>query len=348
MFFCLKTLTMKMMFLLCYALCASAAPTPVSKKTPKKKTDVHWSRLVTVTRQLDAIDREAWWVLIEKRPPLTQSIFGKIQRAAQSEEGQKLTQKNLFSCDKYNLTRKILSPTGFPQQISAYHSCRKDQELFAEIQWKQKEKLEFTFLPGPLVDVLGLNASILGRKIVCEVNTDAAGIVQNFSCKNMTKDRNSQELVELDVYEFKKQDSSQLSLKGKVTENLTIKRKIESLVPLAGKIKVTETEILPPPGYKLKSSPGKSSKVSPTAPPAVAAPSVNPPEPTLPLENPDQLVKKIEQQQERGPISNEANPFVPFTNEGPVPLAEPEYIEDTTPPASPLPQGQPSNPPSRR
>lgn len=300
----------------------------IQKQVSKKKTDLHWSRLVTITRQLDAIDREAWWVLTQKRPPLTFSIFGKVQRAVQSEEGQKLTQKTLFSCDKYALTRKILNPLGFPQKISVFHSCRKDQELIAEIDWKQKEKIEFTFLPGPLNDILGLNASILGKKIECEVVVDDQAIVQSFSCKNGIKDRSATEVIELEKYEFKKKDNSQLTLKGQVTEEMRVKRKIETTVPLEGKIVVTETEILPPPGYRRK-LPGVK---PPTPPPSGSskpvtegAAATDSSASGLAPVNPDQLVKQIQ-------------PAPPL--ETAPPLAEPEYIEDTSPPSQPIEKSQ--------
>ncbi|MEK6772396.1 MAG: hypothetical protein AABY64_00525 [Bdellovibrionota bacterium] len=338
--FSIKEIIFKLFLFLFSFLLISASTEP---KIIKKKSDAHWSRLMTIMRQLDSIDREVWWVLVAKRPPLTQSLFGKVLRAAQTTEGQKLTQKQLFSCDKYSSQRKILTQLGYPQKISMFSVCRKSQDLFVEIDWPNKNQLNMVFNPEPLSDVLGLSASILGKKIICEVRTDDQAIVQSYSCKNMIKNKDSSETVELDIYEFEKKKENQLTLKGNVTEQLKIKRKIETTVPLSGKIIVTETEIAPPAGYRRK-IPGAKPPVNKApvpivapAPPVIPTPPITPgqdplhSEEAVPL-NPDVLVQKVIEEHN-------------LKMQGTPPLAEPEYIEEGAEEPPPL---QNPTEPSRR
>lgn len=364
MTFCGKQMLFKMSLILFSFLSISAASEKtdlMNKKVIKKKSDIHWSRLATIMRQVDAIDREAWWVVNQNRAPATKSVFGKIQRAAQSEDGQKLTQKQLFNCDRYSSQRKILNAAGFPQKISMFHVCRKDHEQFAEIDWTDKSHLTATFSPGPLTDVLGLNASILGKKIVCEIVTDDQAIVQNFSCKNMIKDRSATEVVELETYDFKKKDNSQLTLKGNVTEQMKIKSKIETHVPLSGKITVLETEVSPPPGYVRKATGDQPKAAAPSLAPVIPPPPPselthqnvqgNPPagEGSVAPLNPDQLVKKVIEEEEQR-LRQTPSPLGPHgLNPSQTPsLPEPDYIEDNN--AAPQPSQQfPQVPePSRR
>lgn len=313
-----------------YAIDTSVASAQVSANANKKKSDVHWSRLINIMKQMDSIDRESWWVLTGQRPLPMQSLFGKVMRAAQSEEKIKLTQKHLFSCDKYFVQRNIMTAIGYPQNISMSNACFKSKNLFAEIMWIKQEQLSLTFNPEPLSDVLGLGASILGRKITCEIKTNENGIVEKYSCKNMIKNKSKAETIELETYEFDKLNNNQITLKGSVTEELKVKRKIETVVPLAGKIVVTETEVLPPQGYRHKTPAGAvQNKNRPTP---IATPELNPnsavapanqssaPAPgaaparvqSTPPMNPDILVQKIIEE-------HNAKSTLP----------EPDYIEDT-------------------
>lgn len=347
----IKTMILVLLGLLSAVSYAEEKSTQKETKVSKKKSDVHWSRLINIMKQLDAIDRESWWVLTGQKTAAPRSVFGKVLRAAQSEEKVKLTQKHLFNCDKYYSQRDVMSLVGFPQKIVMSNACQKVKEQFAEIMWMKNEELNLTFNPEALTDIIGLNASILGRKINCDVKTDEKGIVQSYSCKNMIKNRTNTETIELETYTFDKKKNDQLTLKGSIMEELKVKRKIETTVPLTGKIVVTETEILPPPGYRRK-IPGQPASAQnkienrPTQPQGTVVPNQTtlPPQAIVPSPmaapsneqesapmNPDVLVQKVIEEYNAKPIG------------------EPEYIEDSPIPETPQPiEPQVDRPPSNR
>ncbi len=321
-------------------------------KVSKKKSDIHWSRLINIMKQMDAIDRESWWVLTGQKTAAPKSVFGKVMRAAQIEEKVKLTQKHLFNCDKYYSQRNVMSLGGFPQKIVMSNACQKLKEQFVEIMWMKSEELNLVFNPEALTDVIGLNASILGRKINCEIKTDEKGIVQNYSCKNMIKNRTNTETIELETYTFDKKKNNQLTLKGNVMEELKVKRKIETTVPLTGKITVVETEILPPPGYRRK-VPGQPAsaqnkiETKPTQPQGAVVPNQTPVSPSAAA--PEQIVAPSGNEQHPPPLNPDVLVQKVIEEYNAKPIGEPEYIEDSGVPEIPKPiEPQVDRPPSNR
>lgn len=201
--------------------------------------------VVRVFEQADAIHREAWWVIGEERRPAGKSPFGKVQRALMSEQKIKLSNKSFFRCDRYVVKRDILSAAGYPQKAEVFEKCSEKAPAKQIADWSLEKmgELKVTFHTENLEEVLGLGATILMRRLECQMNFNELDQLLLLRCQAWAQDRGQGQTVRLDTYEYRKDNKSMLKLRGKVHENLTEIRKIDVDIPLEGKIKVTETEL---------------------------------------------------------------------------------------------------------
>lgn len=235
-----------------------------AEKTPTLK-DHELLRFERYLEQADAIHREAWWVVAAERKVQGKSIFGKAQRALQNELGVKLGNKSLFRCDRYFVKRDILSPLGLPQKGEIYEKCSQNgATLIADYSLPDKTHGEIHFYPQHLDEVMGIQTSILNRKVYCVLGGDEEGKLDSLHCENMAQDRNGTQSIQFSVYDYQKTGKNLLSLKGQVYESLSPMRKIEAQVPMEGKIRVVETQVEAPEGY-VRPGPSPVAKPSPTA-----------------------------------------------------------------------------------
>ncbi|WP_413574658.1 hypothetical protein ACLVWU_10550 [Bdellovibrio sp. HCB290] len=221
---------------------------------------------VHLMEQADSVHREAWWVLTNERRALLKSPFGKVQRAILSQGNAKLGNKSLFRCDRYEVKRDVMSQTGYPQKIEMYEKCsaKSPAKHMAMLYAKNDTEFDLTFYPEGLEEVLGIGAAILNKTITCHVRTNANEQLLVLNCKDWAQEKNKEQMIRLDVYDYQKEGQDMIKLVGKLYENLTDIRKIEASVPMTGKITVTETELYAP-------TPSPTPKPTPTPQkPAVA------------------------------------------------------------------------------
>jgi hypothetical protein len=235
--------------------------------SPQEKTMNLFAHLM---EQADSVHREAWWVLTGERPPLLKSAFGKVQRAILSQQNAKLGNKSLFSCDRYEVKRDVMSQTGYPQKIEMYEKCssKAPAKHMAFLNAQKEGEFEITFYPEGLQEVLGMSAAILNKAIVCRVRTNSSEQLLGLSCKDWAQEKNKTQMIRLDVYDYQKEGQDMIKLRGKIYENLTDIRKIEADVPMNGKITVTETELYAPtpsPTPKPSPMPSVTPRQSPVA-----------------------------------------------------------------------------------
>lgn len=216
----------------------------------KKSEDKHKS-LAILTRyfaQADGLHKEAWWVLTSEKKPVGKSPFGKVERALMASANIKLSNKSLFRCDRYLVKREILSPSGYPQKADIYEKCSEkiEPKKIAHLQMSEENKVQVTFYPENLEEVLGLGPTILNKPIDCVLQGHEGLTLISLNCKNWSQDRSKEHMIRLDTYEYEKEGKNLIKLRGKIFENLTEIRKVEADVPLEGKILVTETELFAP------------------------------------------------------------------------------------------------------
>ncbi|WP_413581703.1 hypothetical protein [Bdellovibrio sp. HCB288] len=224
--------------------------------SPQEKTA---NLFVHLMEQADSVHREAWWVLTSERRSLLKSPFGKVQRAILSQGNGKLGNKSLFRCDRYEVKRDVMSQSGYPQKIEMYERCSaKAPAKRMALLYAQKEgEFDLTFYPEGLEEVLGISAAILNKTITCHIRTNASEQLLALTCKDWAQEKNKEQMIRLDVYDYQKEGQDMIKLRGKLYENLTDIRKIEANVPMSGKITVTETELYAP-------TPSPTPKPSPT------------------------------------------------------------------------------------
>jgi hypothetical protein len=210
-----------------------------------------------IFRQADAVAREMWWVVAADRRPAQRSPFGKVSRASMMEAGMKLPKNVNYKCDNYLIKKDESKSPVF--QVEVFESCiAKSPARIANWTLFESGRIEIEFYPENLSDLLGLGASVMNKVIHCQLESKN-GILKSLSCQPWTQDRNATEIVDLSRFEYHAESPSLMEIKGFILENLNPKKKIETKVPLEGKIVVTETEI-PDPTKKPLSPPPVAAK----------------------------------------------------------------------------------------
>jgi len=243
------------------------AETPVPAPSTVKNTklepvksarDRELEKILHWFEQMDAIYREALWVIRKERAPQAKSIFGKMQRALLTDMKQKLSNKSLFKCDVYSMKRDVMGLGGIPQNAEVFHKCNSKESFLPIGDWTYAKANELTvnFKGGNLSEVLGFATSILSPRIQCKLKSNDNGIIESFNCENLMIDFDpaKNQVLKFTKFEFTKSARSILQIKGEVLENLDPVRKIEVEVPLEGKITVVET-VLQAPEYVAKQVP---------------------------------------------------------------------------------------------
>jgi len=315
---------------------SSATPEPVKNVDKEGQKILHWFE------QMDAIYREALWVIRQERAPQGKSIFGKFQRAMLVDMKQKLSNKSLFRCDVYSMTRNVSGLGGVPQNAEVLQQCNTKERFISIGDWDhpKSSELNMNFRGGNLSDVLGFTTGILSPKIHCKLKSNENNIVETFNCEGLMIDYNpaKNQVLRFNRFEYQKNSQNMLHIKAEVLENLDPVRKIEVDIPLEGKITVTET-VLQQPEYVAK--------------PAPATPTPKAPENTNPEVKPDAIsAEDIYHDHNGKEIDRQENPQARGVRQGPRPAKQqpPQqqqgFIEgviesnDQSPPPPPQPQQQ--------
>ncbi|WP_291516211.1 hypothetical protein [Bdellovibrio sp. ArHS] len=253
--------------------------------------------------QADAIHREAWWVLNDERRPVGKSPFGKVQRALLSSQNIKLSNKSLFSCDRYLVQRDVLGLNGFPQKAEIFEKCseKAPAKRIAQFSAPHDKEIQVTFYPENLQEILGIGSAILNKPIQCTLRGNDKEQLISLHCKEWAQDRSKEQMVRLDVYDYQKEGRDLIKLRGKVFENLRDIRKIVADIPMAGKIEVTETELYAPP---VEPTPVPTPTPSPAKTPVKAERPANAP----PLELPPEGEEPVHVQENGEPVADPQEP----------------------------------------
>lgn len=315
---------------------------------PAEPSQKIWIQLAKVLAQAQSVEREAWWVLTDQRLSPQRGAFIRLQRAIEKKIVD-LKKPKLLACEQFDLR---LEKNGAAEELTSiqgqlYEACRKPAVLLLDFSSAPPRALKLTIYPEHQADVFGLGASIFNKKVECSLSWTEKDILDKLQCTGYKRNRNEKEIVELEAFEYQRENKNLLVLRGKVTEGLVVTRKIETEVPLFGKIVVTETEVQktaapiflpPPPSPPPSLLPPRQPPVALPQPPTDAPPSqpvdelgmdeavpVAPPiEPpvALPVAPPIAPPSALPGQQP-GPILSPEN----LAPEGVIKQSEPEMIE---------------------
>lgn len=197
-------------------------------------------------QEADSVHREAWWVLIGSRSPVSKSPFGKVSRALQTAQNMKLANKSMFRCDRYKISRTAVSSKVYPQTIGIFEHCnlKTAAQKIADVTLSAKGQVKVVFYPAELKELLGTASSTLNRPITCQLKGEDK--LKTMTCSEWHQAKTDVLSIKLDTYEFHSGGDPLMILKGKVFEHLADIRKIEAIVPKSGKIAVNEEELYPP------------------------------------------------------------------------------------------------------
>lgn len=223
-------------------MASTTSATPLHEVFPKAPD---LSDVIRLTYQGDQIAREAWWVLTKERRASGRSPFGKVLRAATLKHDGKLTGKGLFDCDRYE-TEETALPGG-RRRYTFSENCNRREGRKEIAQWVflDEKRAELEFNAANLGEVLGLGTGIFGRTVRCQLQWNERRVLDRLSCPGWEQDRDSHR-IRLSLFEYRREGGALLKLKGEVVDGLEVVRKIESEVPLEGKIVVTEIVTKPP------------------------------------------------------------------------------------------------------
>jgi hypothetical protein len=237
-------------------------------KGPEKDQEKELEKISHWFEQMDAVLREGVWVVRKERAPQGKSIFGKLQRALTVEMKQKLSNKSLFRCDVYSMSRRVQGISGVPQSAEVFHKCSGKESMVKFGEWSHPtpNELTMTFEANQLSEILGMMTEILNPKISCKLKSNPAGIIESFSCDNLMFDYDPRknQVLRFKRFEYEKAGQHLLHLRAEILENLEPIRKIEADVPLEGVILVTETVLKGP-----SPTPTPRPEVAATPPPQI-------------------------------------------------------------------------------
>lgn len=219
----------------------------ISQKNRLSKEDPQ-QKLMRALDEADQIHREVIAVLLKDRPPLQKSFFGKALRGLQQNAKQSLKGKSAFRCDTYNVTLKKPGLGEYPFELQIFHKCpgQESMEAFSEVYVESARKFRGRFDSRPLSEVVGIASGILNRRFNCDFELKDSGLLQSLRCDLVLHDKNPEEVYEFKKYVYSADKESLISLEGKLLKNLVPQRDVKMTVPLLGKIKVQERELLPP------------------------------------------------------------------------------------------------------
>lgn len=201
--------------------------------------------------QADQVHRELLWILMKDRPPLTKTLFGKVARALEQDLGMKLKLKGFFKCDQYAVQKQVFGIDGTTMKFKLFEVCGgMGGSPFAELDWAKAEsnksgQISFFFESEKLMEVIGLGASILNKRMPCQMEWDEHHILKKLKCENMYHDRTGGEVFHIKKLLYQKDKNDLLEASGEVLKNLISQRKFSVSVPLSGKIKFSEVELQP-------------------------------------------------------------------------------------------------------
>ncbi len=197
-----------------------------------------------IFRQADAVSREMGWVISNVRQAPGSSVFGRLQRAVIKETHGKLQKSPVLKCDSYKI--KSLGQEQRPFKFEIYEVCNTKYPLhLATVVLEKNDQIQVDFYPMNLSEEMGLAASVMNKKTHCDLSFQRT-ILKTMNCQNWAQDRNKTEVVELRTFVYTADKESLLQIKGVILEGMNPKAKIDSQVPLRGRIVVTESELAIP------------------------------------------------------------------------------------------------------
>ncbi|MES3039108.1 MAG: hypothetical protein V4736_14470 [Bdellovibrionota bacterium] len=213
-----------------------AEPVVVKKiEDPRIQRDATRLRILI---QALAVERAAWKVLLDTPENQIVVEFYPLVRALGKNQSRVPVPQGKSICDQFEV-RKTDEGSWFTM------NCRRGNSPFAFMK-ESDGRIQVEFFPKELSDVIGLAASLSSKNIKCDL-TWSKNTLDRMTCHNLSRNRQAQEVIELDDLIYTAEGESVLKIKGRVLKDLYPISKIETNVPVKGAIELVETWLPPPP-----------------------------------------------------------------------------------------------------
>jgi hypothetical protein len=184
--------------------------------------------------QAENVEREAWWVLSNKRVEGSDSPF-RVFRAAASQY-QKDQKSKIF----FNFCKTLLVFNQAPGAWRIESGCQRPSIELGVIEKLSAqdggEKWRMTWKNDPFAHHFGIGTTIFFPRQTCELEVDAKGRLRSMSCPNYVRDIRPGEVVNAKVFEYHAGAPQVLKLEGDVKKELQVQSTFKTEVPLTGDI----------------------------------------------------------------------------------------------------------------
>lgn len=186
--------------------------------------------------QAEEIEREAWWVLTNQRLEGRSSPFRVFRFVQLKRSGKTKSLPSLQFCQKLEIQEIE------PQVWQLQARCQKSPQDVGTLRKQGPLQYRLQWVSSPFSSHFGLGASIFYAKQTCDFELTSEGRLKKMSCPGYARNRTSDEVVELKIFEFLTEGSSVLKLQGDVKKDLHVIATIQTEVPWAGDIVVKEKQ----------------------------------------------------------------------------------------------------------
>ncbi len=198
----------------------------------KKIQPMSESPSLAFLEQAEDVEREAWWIITNKREDENHSPF-RVFRVAASQTAKSKKRIETSFCKKLKMEKQG------PDTWHVEALCRKPSQDLGVIQKvsAHPEKWKLIWKNGPFVDQYGIGVSILYPTQECQFEVGLDGEkLRSMKCPHYVRDRNENEIAEFKVFEYRASSPKVLRLEGEIKKELQVTATFKTEVPLSGDI----------------------------------------------------------------------------------------------------------------
>lgn len=198
------------------------------KQQPKKMAPEVVPHDLSFLSQAEDIEREAWWIITNKRLEGSSSPFRVFRTVGKVQKTKIDTKfcKNLLILSQGQMTWRVESVCQKPSIEIGLIQKLSDKPQKWKISWKN----------SPFTDHFGLSTSILYNQQSCEIEVGTGSRIEKMNCANYVRDRKEAEIVQMSTFEYDAKGKHILKIVGDVKKDLQVIATFNTEVPLNGDI----------------------------------------------------------------------------------------------------------------
>lgn len=220
-------------------------------QAPPKKIDTSLEPLKKVSLALQATEsifKEIMRILRQENKSEFSLPFAKMNHAMNKEFSLKKAKQSsgFLGCQKNKIIRNVQNKTGYPQSLTFIEACTAKADPYANLKIHSAQNISIELFPENLSGILGVQSSIFGKKISCELKLKLSGLISKLDCSNWTMDLGKGEYLDLKEIHYDESAALIVKVKGHVMSHVDKIKTIEMTIPLEGKITVKEVQVKDP------------------------------------------------------------------------------------------------------